>query len=61
MGLAIKITSDQLNGSHKQWLGEAGEKSHTKTKTAANSLITAMTLILFEIPSFYIDVLAKVD
>ena len=51
MGLAIKITSDQLNGSHKQWLGEAGEKSHTKTKTAANSLITAMTLILFELPS----------
>ena len=51
MGLAIKITSDQLNGSHKQWLGEAGEKSHTKTKTAANSLITTMTLILFELPS----------
>ena len=28
-----------------------GKVPHTKTKTAANSLITAMTLILFEIPS----------
>ena len=50
MGLVIKITSDQLNGSHKQWLGKVWW--HTFYQNHSQQFNRAEpTLILLEIHS----------